>query len=578
MHRLDAHVVVGVNRAALEEEERPAAELTALGDQDAVGLLVRRVEPGGDPPGRVLDVGRRVLGQPSTRARVEGQRARRQLATAELGDQPLQEAVVERQDVVLLRLGEEERLQLGQPLGVIGGDVAGLGPVRRGVVELPAVLVERRQLDLTDGPRRAVLGDGGPAFVVDPAVAVHLEVLRHVLLGRGAVAQARRHRGALDRVLRDAVDRGGVRQSGDLEDRRGDVDDVVPLVPHRAGVGDAGRPVHDEAVAGAAVVGGDLLGPLVGRVHGQCPADVVVRVRRRPADVVELLEDAVGRVGQAVETQHLVERALDAALAGGAVVAEDVEDDGVVELAEPLDLVDEAADLLVGVLGERRVDLHQPLGDAPVVVGQVVPVRGALRPRRQLGPLGHQPQRLLSGQGLVALLVPPVAEVAAEPVASVARHVERSVRGAEGHVGEPRPIRVEGAHASDPGDGLIDDVLGEVVALGLGGRRVDVGGAFDEVRHELVGLAPEEAVELLEALVGRPVREGTGRRHLGVRCLVHLAEGSGRVAVEVEGACQRRLRRGAHGVVPRGVDGEIGDRAHPDAVVVASGQQRAAGR
>ena len=370
---LDAEVVVGVDQPALDEEERPAAELAALGDQDAVGA------GGGDDlrldrVGGVLQVGRRALVHVD-RGGVEPEHARRLVLAVELGQQPLQEAVVEGQHVVLLGLDQEERLQLGEPLGVQVRHVACLGPVGGGVVELPDVVVEVGELDLPDGPRRAVLGHRRPALVVDPAVAVHLEVLRGVALRRVGLVEAVAERRALDRVLRDAVDRGGVGQSGCLEHGGGDVDDVVPLVAQLAPGGDAGGPVHDQAVARAAVVGGDLLGPLVGRVHRQRPADVVVRVGGRAADVVELLEDAGGAVGQPVEAQRLVEGALEAALAGGAVVAEHVEHEGVVELTERAQLLHEPADLGVGVLGEGGVDLHQPLGHDPVVVGDLVPVR-----------------------------------------------------------------------------------------------------------------------------------------------------------------------------------------------------------
>ena len=56
-------------------------------------------------------------------------------------------------------------------------------PVRARVVELPDVVVERRQLaSSTHGVR--VPRHRGPALVVDAAVAEHLEVLRLVALGR----------------------------------------------------------------------------------------------------------------------------------------------------------------------------------------------------------------------------------------------------------------------------------------------------------------------------------------------------------------------------------------------------------
>ena len=49
---------------------------------------------------------------------------------------------------------------------------------------------------------------------------------------------------------------------------------------------DAVGPVDDGAVARSAPVGGDLLGPLVGRVHGMRPAHGVVVVRLRAAELI----------------------------------------------------------------------------------------------------------------------------------------------------------------------------------------------------------------------------------------------------------------------------------------------------
>ena len=58
---------------------------------------------------------------------------------------------------------------------------------------------------------------------------------------------------------------------------RGDVDDVVELAADFALGFDALGPVHDHAVARAAEVAGDLLGPLERRVAGPGPADREVR-------------------------------------------------------------------------------------------------------------------------------------------------------------------------------------------------------------------------------------------------------------------------------------------------------------
>ena len=77
--------------------------------------------------------------------------------------------------------------------------------------------------------------------------------------------------------------------------------------------------------------------------------------------------------------------ALDSALAGGAVVAEEVDEQRVVQGAEFLEGVDESSDLVVGVLGETGEGLHEPGRQCPLGVGQLVPMRHAVGPRGQLG-------------------------------------------------------------------------------------------------------------------------------------------------------------------------------------------------
>ena len=78
-------------------------------------------------------------------------------------------------------------------------------------------------------------------------------------------------------------------------------------------------------------------------------------------DVVEVLELVLDRHLDAVEHGDLVGRADQRALGAGAVVAADVDDQRVVELAHVLDRLDHAADLVVGV-GEVGGDRRPPGG------------------------------------------------------------------------------------------------------------------------------------------------------------------------------------------------------------------------
>jgi hypothetical protein len=112
--------------------------------------------------------------------------------------------------------------------------------------------------------------------------------MRLVALGFGRPVERVHHAHALDRLLGDAVDDCRLGQSSGLEHSRGDVDHVVELRTDLAARRYAARPVDDGAVARSAPVRGDLLRPLVGRVHRVRPADREVVVGLRCAKVIDM--------------------------------------------------------------------------------------------------------------------------------------------------------------------------------------------------------------------------------------------------------------------------------------------------
>ena len=384
------------------------------------------------------------------------------------------------------------------------------------------------------------------------------------------------HGDAVHRALRHAVDRLRLRQAGGLEHGRGHVDHVVELAADLALRLHALRPVEHHAVAGAAEVAGDLLGPLEGRVARPGPADREVREGGGTAPLVDVIHHLIGSADDAVERHHLVVGALGAALGAGAVVADDVEEERVVELADRLELRHQPAHLVVGVLGEAGEGLHLPLEEPLLLGGHVVPGRDLRGPGRELRVGGDHAQLLLAREGLLAQLVPAAAELALVLLDPLLRRVVRGVRGAGREVHVERLVgrqRLLGAH---PVDRLVGHVDREVVV-----RRLPVLDARDAVvdgRRPLVGLAADEAVELVEAGAGGPAVVGTGDRHLPRRRLVVLAEGGGAVAVLAQDLGERRDARRTHAGVAREGGGQLHDRARVVGVVVVPGEQRGAGR
>ena len=190
---LHATPVVAVLELAVLGVQAPAADVRALGDDHALGALLRHHDLGGDGVRLVLEVQHAVLRQASHAAEEQLGLALDQHRPAggvrvHLLDHP----VVERQHLVARRLDQPEALQLVELLRHLLGQILRLAPVLGRVVEFPDVVVERDSLLADQHPGRAVLRHRGPALVVDAAVAEHLEVLRLVpLRGLGVVERSR---------------------------------------------------------------------------------------------------------------------------------------------------------------------------------------------------------------------------------------------------------------------------------------------------------------------------------------------------------------------------------------------------
>ena len=131
-------------------------------------------------------------------------------------------------------------------------------------------------------------------------------------------------------------------------------------------------PGHDHRVRRAALPVGVALPELERGVEGEGPAGRIVVVGLRAAELVDEGQVLLDPVGEPVEDLVLVDRPVRAALAGGAVVG-DEHDQRVVELAGLLEVVEQPADLVVGVAEEARVHLRHPAEQALLVVGERVP-------------------------------------------------------------------------------------------------------------------------------------------------------------------------------------------------------------
>ena len=205
---------------------------------------------------------------------------------------------------------------------------------------------------------------------------------------------------------------------------------------------------------------------------------------------------------------ELVEAAVRRTFGRGAVVADDVVDERVVEDLEVVEGVDQPADVVVGVLEEAGVHLHLARQHRLQLVRHVVPGGDLGRPLGQLRVLGHDAELLLAGERPLAERVPPLVELALVLVRPLRRHVMRRVRRTGREVDEERLVGHERLLLPDPVDRLVGHVLGEVVALLRRPVRLDRRRAVVDRGRVLVRLSADEAVEVLEA---RRRRSATSR-------------------------------------------------------------------
>jgi hypothetical protein len=182
---------------------------------------------------------------------------------------------------------------------------------------------------------------------------------------------------------------------------------VVELGANAARVLDAVGPSDRHALPSATEVRRHLLGPFERRVERPGPRHRHVWVGRSGAPcVVSLHLFGNGKIEDAVVRGHLIEGAARGAFGAGAIVAADVDDERVVELAHVFDGLNHPADLVVGVgcVGSKHFCLAciqlLLLGGERLPLFQVIRPRGEFRIRRD------HAETLLVGEDLFAHGVP----------------------------------------------------------------------------------------------------------------------------------------------------------------------------
>ena len=122
-------------------------------------------------------------------------------------------------------------------------------------------------------------------------------------------------------------------------------------------------------------------------------------------------------------------------------------------------------------------------------------------------------------------------------------------------------------------DRLVDEVLGEVVAVAGWAGLVDIAVVAHQRGRPLVRVAGEEAVVTLEAEPERPPTERPRRALLPTGRETPLPDGEGAVPDVAEQPGHRRGRGRDPAVVARVAGRDVAQEAHPDGVVVPAREQ-----
>ena len=224
-----------------------------------------------------------------------------------------------------------------------------------------------------------------------------------------------------------------------------------------------------------------------------------------------------------------------------------------------------------------RIDLHHVCCDLLVVGVERIPSRNARGTVSQLGVLRHDTELLLARKGLFANLIPALIELALEFGDPILGRMVRGVRRAWSEICQPWLVGRNRPEQANPFDGLVRHILVEEIVFDIV-RRLDWLDVLENGRSPLAGVATDKTIKIFKSQSGRPQIEWPGLAVVPVRHVVIFAVPRGVIAVLPkylsEGSDTFRHER----VVTRETGSPLHDDTGRGGVVIASGQERCAGR
>ena len=196
---------------------------------------------------------------------------------------------------------------------------------------------------------------------------------------------------------------------------------------------------------------------------------------------------------------------------------------------------------MVCLLKESRKYLGLTREQTLFVTGQGIPIFDVFGFGTQVGVRRYDTEFLLPCNGFGANCIPTCVELTFVFIRPLLGHMVRCVNSPGRVVHEERFVRRHRLLSLHPLDRLICHVNGEVIALRL--RWGDPGNAVVDQGEPLIGLAPDESVELVKSLACRPSVEGPRYTCLPSGSLMPLTESTCAISIQSE-----HLGQGSHTV------------------------------
>src|SRR5438067_13868879 len=197
-----------------------------------------------------------------------------------------------------------------------------------------------------------------PAVMVNGAVTKHLEVLGCMPVLSFRIIKSINHRRSVKRKLLGAVHHLRKRQTRSLKHSRCNIYYVAKLWADLTFSFDSFGPMHYHAVAGAAPMRSNLLGPLERSIQSMRPANRIVRESMWTSPVIDMVHHLGCITINAIQRHHLIVSPFGSSFGTGSVIAYNINKQGVIQFTHVAQCLNQSSDFIIGLFGKAGEYFH----------------------------------------------------------------------------------------------------------------------------------------------------------------------------------------------------------------------------